>query len=75
MTTVKQFVFNPYQVNSYVISDETKECIIVDGACSGQKEFEQLDSYIKSEGLKPMQKFMPKLSALKWKRLNKLTNI
>ncbi len=54
MTTVKQFVFNPYQVNSYVISDETKECIIVDGACSGQKEFEQLDSYIKSEGLKPV---------------------
>jgi len=54
MTIVKHFVFNPYQVNTYVISDETKECIIVDGACSGIKEFNQLDNYIKTEGLKPV---------------------
>jgi glyoxylase-like metal-dependent hydrolase (beta-lactamase superfamily II) len=54
MTIVKQFVFNPYQVNTYVISDETKECIIVDGACSGQDEFNKLNDYIKSEGLKPV---------------------
>ena len=54
MTIVKKFVFNPYQVNTYVISDETGKCIIVDGACSGNKEFEQLDSYIKREKLKPV---------------------
>jgi len=54
MTKVKVFAFNPYQVNSYVISDETKECIIIDGSCGKKEEFEQLDKYIKSEGLKPV---------------------
>ena len=54
MTKIKQFAFNPYQVNSYVISDETNECIIVDGACSTKEEFKRLDDYIKAEGLKPV---------------------
>lgn len=54
MTKIKQFAFNPYQVNSYVISDETNECIIVDGACSTEEEFNRLDEYIKSEKLKPV---------------------
>ncbi len=54
MTIVKRFVFNPYEVNTYVISDETKACIIVDGACSGDDELRELDEYIKSNGLKPV---------------------
>ena len=54
MTTVKAFAFNPYQVNSYVISDETKECIIIDGACGNKEEFNKLDKYIQLEGLKPV---------------------
>ncbi len=54
MTKIKQFVFNPYQVNSFVISDESNECIIVDGACSTPEEFKTLDDYIQSEGLKPV---------------------
>ena len=54
MTKIKQFAFNPYQVNSYIISDDTNECIIVDGACSTKEEFKRLDDYIKTEGLKPV---------------------
>lgn len=54
MTKIKQFAFNPYQVNSYVISNGNNECIIVDGACSTDEEFKRLDDYIKTAGLKPV---------------------
>ncbi len=54
MTKIKQFAFNPYQVNSYVVSDDSNECIIIDGACSTKEELERLDNYIKEYGLTPV---------------------
>jgi hydroxyacylglutathione hydrolase len=30
MIRIKVFVFNPFQENTYVLHDETNECIIID---------------------------------------------
>jgi hydroxyacylglutathione hydrolase len=55
MITIKLFVFNPFQVNTYVLSDETGECIVVDAACYTANEKSSLDQYIKTQGLKPVK--------------------
>lgn len=53
MIKLKTFVFNAFQVNTYVLHDETNEAIIVDPACESDKEKEQLISHINSNNLKP----------------------
>lgn len=57
MITIKPFIFNPFQENTYVLSDETKECIIVDAGCSNAHEIRQLTDYIKSKELIPVKLF------------------
>ena len=49
---VKKFTFNPFQENTYVLFDETKECVIVDAGCYYPQEFEDLKSFISSNDLK-----------------------
>jgi len=49
------FVFNPVQENTYIIWDETSECAIIDAGCFNQREFEELDGFIKSKNLKPVK--------------------
>lgn len=51
MLKIKRFSFNPVMVNSYVVSDETKEAVIIDCGCASQSEWNELISYIQSEGL------------------------
>jgi len=53
MTTIKTFVFNPFQENTYVLFDETKECIIVDTGCLSQEEQQELSNFIEENGLQP----------------------
>jgi glyoxylase-like metal-dependent hydrolase (beta-lactamase superfamily II) len=53
MTTVKTFVFNPFQENTYVIYDETKECVIVDAGCHSKDEQQALVDFIESNELQP----------------------
>ena len=53
MITVKSFTFNPFSENSYILSDETKACIIIDPGCFNESERNVLDSYISNEGLSP----------------------
>ena len=49
---IKQFTFNHFEVNTYVIVDEgTKHCAIVDPACEASFEDAQLTQYIEQEGL------------------------
>ena len=51
---IRQFTFNHFEVNCYVISDEqTKQCAIVDPACEASFEDAQLTQYIETEGLTP----------------------
>ena len=54
MIKVKVFEFNPIQVNTYVLYDETKECIIIDPGCYGKPEEDVLSSFIDNEKLKPV---------------------
>ena len=50
---VKQFVFNHFQTNCYVLWDEvTKECAIVDPCAEATYEDERLSQYVEGNGLK-----------------------
>lgn len=54
MITLYKLVFNSFQVNTYLLYDETKECVIIDPACYEKNEEEALESYIAENGLKPV---------------------
>jgi len=49
-----QFTFNPFSENTYVLHDNTKECIIIDPGCSTATEQQELSNYIESAGLTPV---------------------
>jgi len=55
MIQIKKFTFNPFQENTYLLYDDTKECIIVDPGCFNKSEREELVSFIQSNGLKPIK--------------------
>ena len=52
---IKSFTFNPFQENTYVVYDETKEGIIIDPGCYTEKERTELRRFITSERLKPVK--------------------
>ncbi|MEI7724814.1 MAG: MBL fold metallo-hydrolase [Bacteroidota bacterium] len=52
MIKINRFVFNTFMVNSYVLYDETGECILIDAACYGPEEEEELRSFIADNNLK-----------------------
>ena len=54
MLQVNSFVFNPFSENTYVIYDETKECVIVDPGCASPSEEDRLFGFIDSHQLKPL---------------------
>lgn len=53
-THLKSFVFSPFQENTYVIYDDTKQCAIVDPGCYEQFEKEELKSWIEENDLQPV---------------------
>ncbi len=55
MIKIKTLVFNPFQENTYVIYDETNECVIADAGCYGDQEFEKLVKYLEDNSLKPVK--------------------
>jgi hydroxyacylglutathione hydrolase len=55
MITVKQFAFNNFGVNTYILFDETNEAIIVDPACDDPEEYETLYLFISENQLKPQK--------------------
>lgn len=48
---VQCFTFNPFEENTYVIYDETREAVIVDPGCFEKEEQQELISFITSEKL------------------------
>ncbi len=52
MINFKIFVFNPFQVNTYILFDETNECIIIDPACYEEHEKVELTDFIDANNLK-----------------------
>jgi len=55
MISIKNFTFNSFEVNTYVLSDETKECIIIDSACYEDFEKKIFYDYIEDNKLKPVR--------------------
>ncbi|HEY0741794.1 MAG TPA: MBL fold metallo-hydrolase [Chryseosolibacter sp.] len=49
---VEKFVFNPFQENTYVLYDDTKECVVIDPGCIEPEEKHELRDFIESNGLK-----------------------
>jgi len=54
MINIKQFTCNPYQENTYVLFDETGECVIIDPGMYDAAEQNEFVKFIKSAGLKPV---------------------
>ncbi len=55
MIEIKRFVFNAFQVNTYLLYDETGECVIIDAACSNAAEQEELRNFIAAGSLRPVR--------------------
>lgn len=53
MPHIQRFVFNPFQVNTYVLWDDTKECAIIDPGCYNPEEENELFEFIRGKELKP----------------------
>lgn len=53
MISVKKFSFNPFQTNTYIVYDESKECAIIDAACEDQEEKDRLKKFIRQHDLIP----------------------
>jgi len=54
MIKVERLVFNPFQVNTYLIYNSNGECLIIDPACSDKVENEVLDKFIGDNNLRPV---------------------
>lgn len=48
---IKQFIFNPFQENTYLIFDETNEAVVIDAGCSDSQEFAAINNVISKNGL------------------------
>lgn len=48
---IKAFKVNALEVNCYVVSDDTKEGVIIDCGCSAESEWLNIKKYIEEEGI------------------------
>jgi len=55
MANVVKLTFNPFQENTYLVYDESKECIIFDPGCFDAAEKETLVSKVATLQLKPVR--------------------
>ncbi len=51
MIKAKKFVFNPFQENTYLLYDETGQCIIVDPGCQDADECDELAGFVEENSL------------------------
>ena len=52
MLTVKKFIFNPFSENTYIISADSKDSIIIDPGCFDDHEKDEIDKYVRNNNLK-----------------------
>ena len=55
MISIEKFTFNPFQENSYILYDETKECVIIDPGCYSSEEKSTILKFISENNLKPVK--------------------
>jgi glyoxylase-like metal-dependent hydrolase (beta-lactamase superfamily II) len=51
MLNIQEFVFNPFEENTYVLYDETREAVIVDPGCYEEGEKLELEEFIENHKL------------------------
>jgi hydroxyacylglutathione hydrolase len=52
---IKSFTFNPFQENTYIVYDESKECLIIDPGCYTDGERKELKAFIEEKELTPVK--------------------
>lgn len=55
MISIHSFTFSPIQENTYVLYDESGECVIIDPGCYDEQERAQLVAFIESQKLRPVR--------------------
>lgn len=55
MISIQTFAFNPFMENTYLLYDETKDCIIIDPGCYEKEEQQALEDFIEKKGLNIVQ--------------------
>ena len=55
MMHVHKITYNPFFENTFIISDETNECVIIDPGCWTKSEREDLKVYVEKNELKPVK--------------------
>jgi glyoxylase-like metal-dependent hydrolase (beta-lactamase superfamily II) len=54
MVKLKRFIFNSFQVNTYLVYDNSGACVIIDPACDSQEEEVLLSSFMDQHKLTPI---------------------
>lgn len=55
MVKIKTFYFNLLRECTYVLYDETCECVIIDPGCVDENEFKRLENFVNENGLRPVK--------------------
>jgi len=55
MIQIQSFVMNPFSENTYLLYDETKECIVIDPGMQNEQEEKIFSDFIREKGLKVVQ--------------------
>jgi len=55
MIQIKSFAFNPFSENTFILFDETKDCVIIDPGCYETFEKEDLSKFINENALNPVK--------------------
>jgi glyoxylase-like metal-dependent hydrolase (beta-lactamase superfamily II) len=51
---IYRFIFNPIEVNTYILADQSGDCAIIDCGCYTDNEFSEMTEMLKSNLLKPV---------------------
>ncbi|MDZ7739656.1 MAG: MBL fold metallo-hydrolase [Bacteroidales bacterium] len=51
---IKKLVFSPIEVNTYILSDDSGDSVIIDCGCYDEQEFDKLKAYIVDNDLRPV---------------------
>jgi hydroxyacylglutathione hydrolase len=52
---IKTFTFNPFQENTFVVYDDSQECIIIDAGCYDKNEQLELVNWLSENNLTPVK--------------------
>ncbi|HRS53147.1 MAG TPA: MBL fold metallo-hydrolase [Bacteroidales bacterium] len=54
MLKIKRFIFNPFEVNTYLIYNENNKAIIIDAGCYEKEEEKELQKFIIENNIQPI---------------------